>query len=380
MKTELEIVKFIKEHSNWEDLLKQPPYSLTITRDVWNGHNLIMFKYNMIDSLFSEKICCEARGIVLDEDTLEVVSYGFDKFFNSHEQFAAEIDANSMISTVKIDGSIIKIVRIDNSFLISSNGTINAFNAPVADQIGCPFKSFGEIVNQVIVDKFTDTSRFVDVLKEGYTYIFELVSPWTRVCTPFDHNDMYLIGCRCNDPSQGYHEIFFSDCSLAEYFKTPDILKFNTIEKCLEYAQTLDWTNEGYVVMDKNFNRVKVKNAAWLAVHHLAENHTMSYERAVEICRANEIDEVVGYFPEFKDALLDCKEKYNKLIDDLEFAWARYDDSLFETRKDKAIWIQKNFRIPGVGFSLLDNKVSSVREWITTIPAKNLVKQLGYKE
>ena len=380
MKNELEIVNFIKEHLNWEDILTQKPYSLIISRDTWNGRNLIMFKYNMIDSDFHERICCEARGIVLDEDTLEVISYGFDKFFNSHEQFAADIDANSMISTVKIDGSIIKIVRIGNSFLISSNGTINAFSAPVAEQIGCPFKSFGEIVNQVIIDKFVDTSKFVDVMKEGYTYIFELVSPWTRVCTPFDHNDMYLIGCRCNDPSQGYHEIFFNDCSIAKYFKTPDILKFNTIEKCLEYAQTLDWTNEGFVVMDKNFNRVKVKNASWLAVHHLASNHTMSYERAIEICRANEIDEVLGYFPEFKDALLDCKERYEKLIDDLESAWMRYDDSVLETRKDKAIWIQKNFRIPGVGFALIDKKVDSIQEWIKTVPVKNLVKHLGYKE
>lgn len=147
MKNELEIVKFIKEHSNWEDILTQKPYSLIISRDIWNGRNLIMFKYDMIDSDFHERICCESRGIIIDEDTLEVVSYGFDKFFNSHEQFAADIDANSMFSTVKIDGSIIKIVRIGNSFLISSNGTINAFNAPVAEQIGCPFKSFGEIVN-----------------------------------------------------------------------------------------------------------------------------------------------------------------------------------------------------------------------------------------
>lgn len=380
MKTELEIVKFIKEHSNWEELLKQPPYSLIITRDVWNGRNLIMFKYDMINSSFFERICCEARGIVLNEDNLEVVSYGFDKFFNSHEQFAAKIDPYSMFSTCKIDGSIVKIVRIGNSILTSTNGTINSFNAPIADQIGCPFKSFGEIINQVIVDKFTDISKFVDVLQEGYTYIFELVSPWTRVCTPFDYNDMYLIGCRCNDPSYEYREIFFNDCSLTKYFKTPEILNFTTIEKCLEYAQTLDWTNEGFVVMDKYFNRVKVKNPSWLAVHHLASNHTMSYERAIEICRANEIDEVLGYFPEFKDALLDCKEKYNKLIDDLESSWERYDDSMFETRKDKAIWIQKNFRIPGVGFMLIDNKVSSVQDWIKDVPAKNLVKQLGYKE
>ena len=58
----------------------------------------------------------------------------------------------------------------------------------------------------------------------------------------------------------------------------------------------------------------------------------------------------------------------------------RYDDSVLETRKDKAIWIQKNFRIPGVGFALIDKKVDSVYDWIKTVPVKNLVKYLGYKE
>lgn len=376
----LALQEFISSNSDWEQKLQEKPYCLIISRDVWQGRQLVMFKYNQIDSDFSEKICCEARGIVLDAGTFEVVSYGFDKFFNSHEMHAAKLDASSMLSTVKVDGSIIKIVKFGSDILISTNGTISAFNAPVAEQLGCPFNSFGEIVIDVIVKKFGSKQAFVDMLDEKFTYIFELVSPWTRVCTPFPENDMYLIGCRDNDAAHDFNETFFKDCKLASYFKTPEILKFNTIEKCLEYAQTLDWTNEGYVVMDKDFNRVKVKNAAWLAVHHLAQNHTMSYERAVEICRANEIDEVLGYFPEFKDALLGCKEKYQQLIDDLTASWEKYDDSKFETRKDKAMWIQKNFKIPGVGFMLIDGKVKSVQEWAKSVPAKNLVKALGYKE
>lgn len=109
----------------------------------------------------------------------------------------------------------------------------------------------------------------------------------------------------------------------------------------------------------------------------------MSYARAIEIVKANEIDEVLGYFPEFKTALEDVKTRYNDLITSLNESWLAYnqlDPFLIETRKDKAIWIQKNFKVPAVGFMLIDDKVESVADWAEQVPAKNLVKILGFKE
>ena len=380
MKNKLCIQKFIEEHADWEKLLSEKPYCISISRDVMFGRKFIMFKYSQIDSDFNIELVRECRGIILDEDTLEVVSYAFDKFGNVNEPYVPTLDAKSMKSTVKIDGSIFKIVKLGNDLLMSTNGTISAFSAPVPEQVGCNFKNFGEIAVDVLTKKFGSIDEFKKHLDEGYTYVFELVSPWTRVVTPFNDSDLYLIGCRNN---KTYEEIFFKDIKLADYFKTPDILDFSTIDDCLKYASSLDWTNEGFVVMDKNFNRVKVKNPTWLSVHHLCENHTMSYARAIEIVKANEIDEVLGYFPEFKTALEDVKTRYNDLIASLNESWLAYnqlDPFIIETRKDKAIWIQKNFKVPAVGFMLIDDKVESVADWAKQVPAKNLVKILGFKE
>lgn len=382
----LALQHFIEQHADWEDLLSKEPYCFQISRDHVCGRDLVLFKYSQIDTKWHEagKIAWEARGIVLDEKTLEVVNYGFDKFFNSAEVYADEIDASSMISSVKVDGSIIKIRRFpDNQLLISTNGTIDAFKAPVAEQMGCSFKSFGDIVADVLTKKFGSVDAFKQLLDNDKTYIFEMVSPWTRVCTPYPENDMYLIGCRFIDPSREFREIKFTDCSLAAHFKTPEILDFSSIDKCLEYASTLDWTKEGYVIMDAQFHRVKCKNPSWLAVHHLAENHTMSYVRAVEIVRANEVDEVVGYFPEFQEALDEVKARYAKLIADLDAAYNRYlmYADCCVSRKDHALAIQKEFgKYAGCGFCLLDSKVSCSSEWVEKLPARNLVKTLGYKE
>ena len=78
----LKLIDFIKEHSNWEALLSQAPYCLKISRDQKFGRNLIMFKYSQEDSDFSNDIVKECRGIILDEDTFEIISYSYNKFFN----------------------------------------------------------------------------------------------------------------------------------------------------------------------------------------------------------------------------------------------------------------------------------------------------------
>lgn len=102
----LKLIDFIKEHSDWEALLSQTPYCLNISRDKMFGRNLIMFKYNQIESDFSNDIVKECRGVILDEDSLKPISIPYFKFFNFSEPHAAEIDWSSAIVTEKIDGCV----------------------------------------------------------------------------------------------------------------------------------------------------------------------------------------------------------------------------------------------------------------------------------
>ena len=395
MKNKLCIQKFIEEHADWEKLLSEKPYCISISRDVMFGHRLIMFKYSQIDSDFNIELVRECRGIILDEDTLEVICHPFNKFFNYEEPHAADIDWKSCYVTEKLDGSLVKLSRIGDNILWSTNGTIDAYKAPLVEQIGCIAKSFGELAWYAILENYCkardlSVSDCIDpdivkdwlksIIKPGYTYMFELTSPYNKVVVTWHKTELHFIGCRDNESGQ---EIFFGDHELSKIFDIPKIFPLRSVDECVKAASELDVNAEGYVVVDKDFNRVKIKSPTYVALHHMRNNGVLSYERGIEIVRGNELGEVLTYFPEFKPHLEKIKNAYDSLIADLNESWLAYnqlDPFIIETRKDKAIWIQKNFKVPAVGFMLIDDKVESVADWAKQVPAKNLVKILGFKE
>ena len=101
----LNIQKFCAENENWRELLKEAPYFLKIQESEEPGwENLVLFKYDQIHSDFSEPICRECRGLVLEKGTWKVVRAAFWKFFNLGESNADEIDWDSATATSKEDG------------------------------------------------------------------------------------------------------------------------------------------------------------------------------------------------------------------------------------------------------------------------------------
>jgi len=374
---ELELISFIKANSDWEKILSEKPYCLSISRDKMFGKNLIMFKYSQIDSDFSNEIVKESRGIILDEDTLEVVCYPFRKFMNYGEPTADPINWNTATISQKIDGSLIKIVRLGDNLLISTNGTIDAFKASVTPQVGCPYNSFGDIVQSLL----NSHGDYLKYFKEDITYMFELVSPWTRVVIPYNVPRLYFLGMRGNGSYQEYDASFAP--TICKDFPTPEIFSFGTFDDCIANATQLPWDFEGYVVRDADFHRVKVKSPAWIAVHHIKDNGAMSYSRAIELIRTNEVGEVLTYFPELEEEFGKIQLKYTEFVGKSVSVWNEFDKEFsgrIATRKEMALWIQKHFPIPAIGFSMLDRKISSVEDWFKNCNIDYLVKALGFKQ
>ena len=57
---------------------------------------------------------------------------------------------------------------------------------------------------------------------------------------------------------------------------------------------------EGFVVVDQNFNRVKIKSPKYLEMHRTINNHVLSPERYIDMITTGDVDEICEIFPQHK--------------------------------------------------------------------------------
>lgn len=383
----------IGHRDSYQDILSKPPYSIEVKIDSMYGMDLVSFKYSQFDSDFGQPFVKLCRGLVLDVNTFDAVSFPFVKFHNAAEQYADKINWKDCYVEEKVDGSLCKIVKLhDGSLLVSTNGTIDAAKAPVAEQLGCKAKNFKELIEEGLRHYSLDFEKLVGMLNFDKTYMFELTSPFNRVVVQWHETKLTFLGCRDNVTFQ---EESYVGHPLSKVFDTPRVFPLHSLEECIAAAKELGKDEEGYVVCDKDFNRVKVKSPLYVSLHTLAGNYVLSYERALDIVRSNEVDEVLSYFPEFKDNLMAVKARLDEHIASLKRseeemkAWMHVNGYEWKPwlvqnggkcRKLAADMVFKTFNHPGDGFMLLDGKFKDPEELVRAMPASKLVKQLGFKE
>ena len=77
----MEILDFMNTHDNWEEIITQPPYCITVNRD----GNYILLKYSRLDPDFSLPMVRECRGSIFyknENGMYQCVCYPFSKFGN----------------------------------------------------------------------------------------------------------------------------------------------------------------------------------------------------------------------------------------------------------------------------------------------------------
>lgn len=385
---------WLLEHKDsYQDILSKPPYSIEVKTDSMYGLDLVSFKYSQFDSDFGQPFIKLCRGLILDANTFDTVSFPFVKFHNAAEQYADKIDWKDCCVEEKVDGSLCKIVKLhDGNLLVSTNGTIDAAKAPVAEQLGCKAKNFKELIEEGLRHYGLDFEKLASMLDFDKTYMFELTSPFNRVVVQWHETKLTFLGCRDNNTFQ---EESYVEHPLSKVFDTPRVFLLHSLEECIAAAKELGKDEEGYVVCDKDFNRVKVKSPLYVSLHTLAGNYVLSYERALDIVRSNEVDEVLSYFPEFKDSLMSVKDEFERyalalegIVNDVKcwlclngYEWkpelVRNGGS---ARRIFAEYVSRSqFKAPGLAFAVVDGKVSSAREWLENMPSSRFVTAMGLK-
>lgn len=325
MGKELNLLKFIGDNrDNWKKLLSNNPYNISIKED----NDYIIFNYS-IQSDMRLRICQECRGIILNKN-FKVVCYPFNKFFNygeMEEQDRIKINLKTARIIEKVDGSIIKLWYDKDEWHVSTMATINAKNAELA----------GNLFYKNFYDLFIEGCRLQNFnfhdLNKNFTYIFELTSQYNRVVVPHKEICIYHIGTRDN--------ISYEELDVDIGVKKPKYFKINiySIEDIMQRTKQLPYDEEGYVIVDDEWNRVKVKSPAYVAAHQLANNGVITTKRMINIIRNGEDGEFLTYFPEFKDNYLVVRRAMIFFALDLErdLKIAMYLINRYKSRKEYAM-------------------------------------------
>lgn len=358
---ELKVVEFIKKTPNWREVLTQAPYCLQIKET----ENFILLKYNQIESDFYNEVVRECRGLIIDKE-LNPVCIPFFKFGNYGEGYAPELDWSTTRVQEKIDGSLIKVWNYKGEWKVSTNGTVDAYNCDIGQvdalMLNCPYKTFGELFDKAKEDANLDFNK----LNPNYTYMFELVSPHNKVVVPYENIEIYHIGTRDNTTLE--------ELDIDIGIKKPKQFPLTTLEQCIETASKLTYDHEGYVAVDKNWNRVKIKSPAYVAVHHIKNNGDVNIASIIELIRTNETEEFLTYFPEYENIVDLIKRKIEKILLSITKGLSEVKHQEFATQKDFALAV-KDREYSNFYFTWYKGKFLKPEEWLWKL-TNNKIKEM----
>lgn len=277
--------------------------------DVKKEGNLAIFNYAR-GANFTDPIVREARGIIIDINRLEVVCWPFNKFGNWDKDYADEIDWNSALITEKMDGSILKLWHDrERGWRFSTNAEIT------------PVPQYAAMIREAFLPYGGSDYPEKAMLDSNKTYIFELVSPKNRIIVPYDETKVYHIGTR--DNKTGKETNVFGMEGWIGIPNPPVYVLGNgiTIKDCVAEAMRLNFGSdqvkkEGFVVVDKNFHRIKVKSPEWLKVHH-AILLGLSKEDAMDVVKMGDayVKETISECPSVERQLMFYSWQFSELAE-----------------------------------------------------------------
>ena len=357
----LEVQKYLRSKYNALEAITEE-FSIKAKRH-GKHPNLVCLKYSQLESPFAEQVVRECRGIILDEaNDWAVVSYPYNKFFNHGEQLAAEIDWTTATFEPKLDGSLMTLYSYDGRWLVQSSGTADG-NGEVGD-FGF---SFADLFWQVWEEKGYSTKE----LDVNLCYMFELETPYNRVVVKQEENCLTLHGVRNIKTLK--EECPHSEGWINEFDILPSI-PVDNLDYLLHEAKTLDpMVQEGFIVRDSQFNRIKIKTEQYVRLSHFREGMTRNKLLAIAI--NNEGSEFVSYFKEYAEVYTDLAEKYDRLVAKVQKIWTS--TSRYTNQKDFALRV-KDYPFSGALFQLKAGKVSSVREYFQKVNVKSVMEYIKH--
>lgn len=331
-------------------------------------HKMWLFNYSQIDSIKNHPVVNECRGLLMGYDG-KIIRKGFTRFYNLGENGVDTFDFENSIAFEKADGSLMFIYWCSstNQWEIGTRGT--AFAEGPNEWHGT-FRAFMLFAMGRTEEQFqSDCSN----MNKDVTRLCEAIGPDNRIVTPYVENKLVslsfvnnITGDEVVAPGVAYEK------GLGWNIREVRQYRFDTKEDCMIALAELKGLEEGYVVYNLlTKDRVKIKNAVYLAAHRLRGNG-LTLNAICELVAMNEHGEYIAVFPEDEEKFVDAIDALELMLDRLEMHYENH--YTIESQKEFALEVKDlpmsavYFKARGLKLSIVDAfkqfPVSKRAEWI----------------
>ncbi len=340
--------------TEWESILTDK-YKIKIVKD----GALASLKYDQIESPMAEPIVQQCRGMVVDTERRKVIAWPYNKFWNMGETLADEIEWSTARVQEKLDGSLMILYwnYPENRWCVASSGHPTA-----GGSYGSKDLTFREAFWSVARIQNID----VAALNPEITYMLELCDAPNRVVVRHDKPRLVLHGARFLATGEELASYRIDIEAMSAGIEMVSEFPIRSATEALSAVEVLDpIQQEGFVVVDGHFNRVKIKSPRYVILHHMKGDSTP--RRAIELWQTGETSELLTHFPEMSEAILPIHEALDLLAQRaVDLFSANYPQP---TRKEFALRV-KDSPVATVLFKMIDREPS-----LDT--AKSILRNLG---
>ena len=293
-----------------------------------NGFCLYNYNQNVLVPR-DDPIIRMCRGIVLDKDG-EVMNQPFNRFFNFHEAECDKIDIANADIFEKLDGSLISVWHTGTEWEVTTRGVFY----PHEDS-----HNFKETFCRLF-DNF-------DRLWTDVTYMFELISRDNKIVTKYEEEKVVLIGARGRKTGAEVSQEDLDYVAINLEVPRPMRYKATSVDECRKLFEGMRDDEEGIVIVDDKFHRVKLKQESYLK---MAKIISLKDQDVLDFILGKvELDADFTDMPELKEKMERVEEIHDEVM---EYASKIY-NNIEDIESDKEFALHAlNYKIKGILFGL----------------------------
>lgn len=298
----------------------------------------------------------------------ELVSAGFPKFFNLGEKPDLAPDLSDLSNTTvyeKIDGSCLIVSAFNGQLIVRTRGTVDAYGMANGHELN------------ILRQKYPQVFDPNNPLLNGYSLLFEWVSPENQIVLKYPEPDLYFLTMVQHDGYRVVPPTTLTEVANKLGVQQPKLYSFGSIEECANQIKQMD-TIEGvcvYKMIGDTVKIVKVKTLRYLRLHAFRSSCTPKSMVDLFIAHGAPSDKDAWLAQIESDFDYECRvfseETVNLLWPRVEAAYAACAEfqrlcASFNTKKEFALHILTHHKNhASMGFHMWDNpnKTIPARIW-----------------